>query len=361
MKTLRLPPIFSMILSIIISSISGQCLAQTTAPEFLVEAYPDTVLASKQGYHRQVVSAGSGVTNVPFYLIVPTLQRWTPGNTVRVAFNGGEKNLYEKIIMAASAWQKKAGINLVFSFTDPTGNYRSWSATDTVYSAEIRIAFDSGAMGGYWSHVGTDSVNQSIVGGAPNQASMNLDSFDKSLPGDWETTVIHEFGHALGFEHEHQNQSGGCDFRFDDDPGYVATKDAQGWYALDANGNRPGLYTYLGGYANNWPRDKVDRNLRDLPTSSAFLLGVFDKKSIMKYVFNAFMFKAGKQSPCYTESENLTVSAQDSVGAQLAYPKGSSAVAGLRNQKRTMLEQLRSSPLTGSELRIHLTSQLKNF
>jgi hypothetical protein len=52
--------------------------------------------------------------------------------------------------------------------------------------------------GGYWSHVGKDSIDSTLSGGGPGEASLNLDSFDKSLPSDWRGIVMHEFGHALG-------------------------------------------------------------------------------------------------------------------------------------------------------------------
>lgn len=128
---------------------------------------------------------------------------------------------------------------------------------------------------------------------------MNFDSFDDSLPAYWEGTVHHEFGHALGFEHEHQSPVTRCDFRFYDDKGYVKTKDSFGWYTKDKTDRYPGLYTYLGGKANYWSKSKVDFNLRKIPTTSAFLIGPFDKLSIMKYYYDAFMFKLGDKSPCF--------------------------------------------------------------
>jgi hypothetical protein len=354
------PELTAIILLAVIFS-SAWCpgsLAQAPTPHFLIEAYPSEVEASKQNYQRQISEAGAAVSNVPFYLIVPTLQRWEPGQVVRVAFNGGDPTLYEKIATAATTWLTKGGANLTFSFKNTSGSYRVWSASDSVYSAEVRIAFGAG---GYWSHVGTDSINRSLVGGSPGQASMNLESFNQTLPVDWEGIAIHEFGHALGFEHEHQNPAGGCDFRFDDDPGYIATKDAAGWYTTDANGRRPGLYTYLGGYKNFWPRPKVDQNLRALQVSSAFLTGAFDKDSVMKYFFNAFMFKAAAKSPCYTASENVTLSSQDILGVQKAYPKDNPGVAFLRTQKRATLEQLKASPGVGIDVLQHVTTQLQGL
>lgn len=311
---------------------------------FIVESYPDPVVASKDTYLRQLSAASANVTTIPFYVIVPRSQRWAPGQTIRVAFNGGSAELYAKIQDAASTWITTGKANLVLQFKDASGKYFTWSPADASYAAEIRVAFASGQVGGYWSHVGTDSINSALYGGASNQASLNLDSFDRALPSDWKAIVMHEFGHALGFQHEHQNPQGGCDFRFDDDPGYVPTKDAAGWYKNDAAGRRPGLYTYLGGYANFWPRPKVDFNLRALSNTSAYTIGAFDKNSIMKYFFDQSMFIKGKSSPCYTPTENLSLSPQDVAGVQEAYPSDASAAADTSASLRDVLQQLRDAP-----------------
>jgi len=338
------------------------CAAPSAAadgPQFIFEAYPSDVLASKQVYQQHLAASGAAVQNVPFYLIVPKLQRWVPGQTVRVAFNGGNQDLYQKISAVANRWITEGGVNLRFSFTDAAGKYRSWTVDDAVYAAEIRIAFYTDARGGNWSHVGTDSINANLVGGAPGQASMNLGGFDRQLPFGWEATALHEFGHALGFEHEHQSPAGGCDFRFDDDPGYVPTTDVQGWYTPDSAGRRPGLYTYLGGYANRWPREKVDANLKALTVSSAYLMGAFDKESIMKYQFPAFFFRAGEQSTCYTPIDNRKLSPGDVLGARSAYPTDVGLAAMQIAERRATLTQLRDAPHSSADLKTHAATQLK--
>jgi hypothetical protein len=78
---------------------------------------------------------------------------------------------------------------------------------------------------------------------------MNFGGFAVSLPQDWAATVLHEFGHALGLQHEHQHPVGGCDldFRWEDDPGYTPTFDGFGQFITDSNGKPPSVYTVLGG------------------------------------------------------------------------------------------------------------------
>ncbi|MGM4881652.1 hypothetical protein [Rhizobium sp. 62_C5_N11_2] len=324
--------------------------ADEIAPRpYRLESYPDAIAAALEVKEKQLSVAIQNVHAQPFYLIVPSLNRWEPGSIVKIAFNGGDDALLDQLAVEASEWTKPGRANLRLQFKDASGNYLRWTPADNSYVAEIRVAFQSGAQGGYWSHVGRNSIDRNLAGGNPGEASLNLDSFDKSLPPDWKAVSLHEFGHALGFQHEHQNPTGGCDFRFEDDPGYIPTKNAQGWFINDSNNRRPGLYTYLGGYANYWPKWKVDNNLRSIAVSSAYLVGTFDRISIMKYFFDASMFSAGENSPCYTKTENLVLSPQDAQGAAAAYPAAPSAIeAILSTQKKTLSEILSSSQVSGA-------------
>jgi hypothetical protein len=57
------------------------------------------------------------------------------------------------------------------------------------------LTFDS--QDGAWSYIGTDCRSIPL-----NEATMNLGFLDGG-------TAAHEFGHALGLAHEHQNPAGG--------------------------------------------------------------------------------------------------------------------------------------------------------
>lgn len=329
----------------------------------LPEKLPDHIQDSKDAYYDQVKIAGSGLSMMPHFLIVPTLQRWRPGSVVRVAFEEGPPELHARIAEAANRWVTIGGANITLSFKDNAGNFRKWSGSDTVYAAEIRIRFtpERAADAGYWSHVGRDSINRRIAGGGAGQASMQFDSFHHELPADWDTIVLHEFGHALGFEHEHQNPNGGCDFRFLDDVGYVPTRNVNGVYINDTAGRRPGLYTFLSGEPNNWDKPRTDANLGQLKTSSAFLAEAFDKYSIMKYFFDAGMFVNGANSACYTKRDsNLKLSPQDIAGVKLAYPNQAAQIAFANNLRTNTIGLLRSSTAATQELKGSLEIQLKS-
>src|SRR6185369_4693554 len=257
------------------------------ADGIMVDNLPESVVASMEVRDRWFTT--SSVFSDGESFLIDDLARWLPGQTLRVAFLEGDTALHRDIEDATKQITDICNIKLDFGFNLTTGKYRTWSTSDTAYSAEIRVSFD---QGGYFSLVGTDSISSNIgmpgqpVGGRPNQRSLNLGGFHIQRPSSWRGTTRHEFLHALAFQHEHQSPSGGCDseFRWEDDPGYQPTQNAQGVYIIDANGKRPGIYTYLAGAPNFWSIAKVDHNLRQVP-ATGMIVGTFDRESIMLYRF----------------------------------------------------------------------------
>lgn len=302
------------------SDVSIISLSALPNPPRMMEGYPDNIQANLETRDRFLRNLPPSPEGMHAEFVIRTIKKWSPGQTIKVAFMGGNPTLHKEIANAAAEWTKYGNIKLDFGLDQQSGKYREWSATDSEYKAEVRISFN---YGGYWSLVGNDSDNSSIV--SPSQPSMNFGGFDVSRPSDWMATVLHEFGHALGFEHEHQHPIGGCDldFRWDDDRGYVATFDSFGQYITDSQGRRPGIYTVLGGPPNRWSKSKVDYNLKQLTSSDshAFTIGPFDRDSIMKYYFEPWMFRDGEKSHCYSK-ENQVLSPQDQKGLAMSYPKG---------------------------------------
>ena len=112
--------------------------------------------------------------------VAPIGKTWMNGSTLRVRFIGGTSNEQAIAREQAGWWGQTA--NMKFEF-------------DNSPNADIRIAFDSND--GAWSYVGTDCRGIPL-----NQPTMNLGFLDGG-------TAAHEFGHAIGLAHEHQNPRGG--------------------------------------------------------------------------------------------------------------------------------------------------------
>ena len=229
-----------------------------------------------------------------------------------------------------------------------------WTTSDVAHAAEIRVSFD---QGGYFSLVGSDSSNPQIgglgqaVGGRANQRSLNLGGFDVARPASWAKTTRHEFLHALAFHHEHQSPVGGCDsqFRWDDDPGYLFTQDANGQYITDPNGKRPGIYTYLSGAPNHWSRAKVDHNLRQAPAGSVST-GPFDRESIMLYRFPA-LFYVSTPSPCAPLGTGENLSNGDITGLKHLYPDAQPEIQTIAARQSKLRETISKKANVQAEIK----------
>jgi len=112
--------------------------------------------------------------------IAPIAKKWMNGVQLHVRFMGGTAAQQEIVRRQAGWWTAVA--NLGFEF-------------DNASTAEIRISFDE--SDGAWSYIGTDCRGIPL-----NEATMNLGFLEGG-------TAAHEFGHAIGLAHEHQNPAGG--------------------------------------------------------------------------------------------------------------------------------------------------------
>jgi hypothetical protein len=304
----------------------------------ILESLPDDVVAAlevRDAWRKDLADSTAGLE-----FIVSDLDRWPVGSVVRVAFLDGDATLHSDIAAAAAPITDVMNLTLDFGLDPATGQYRRWAETDTVLQAEIRVSFD---MAGYWSLVGTDSTDVTIapagpIGGKPGQRSLNLGGFKTSKPQRWDGIVRHEFLHALAFQHEHQNMRGPCerDFRWENDAGYVPTTNASGVFVPDAQGRRPGIYTYLAGPPNKWSKAKVDHNLRTVEDPNVVASG-FDPASVMLYRFAPFFYKTNP-SPCAPTGDGVNLSDGDKRALGLLYPAGAEAVDALAAQSVQGLE-----------------------
>jgi len=175
--------------------------------------------------------------DLPSYAALVMAKKWPNGSTLRVRFLDGDPGVQAKVAQYAQEWSQYAKITFEFN-----------NAPD----AEIRISFrDRGS----WSTIGTDALDVPA-----SQATMNYGWLTPGTADDeYSRVVIHEFGHALGLIHEHQNPAGGIQW------------------------NKPVVYAYYEGPPNNWTAKQVDLNLFQTYDRTQTNYTETDPGSIMMY------------------------------------------------------------------------------
>jgi TPR repeat protein len=156
---------------------------------------------------------------------------------LRVGFMNGDVQLIERVVNAADEWTRHSGLRFIYN---PPGR------------TDIRIQF-RGTSGGGSSTVGraTERVDQA----APTMVlGLSVMSSERVL----RRLVLHEFGHALGLEHEHQNPAE--EIPWDHDAVYAHA--AREW---------------------GWSRSTAQHNILDRLQAERTQFTAFDPRSIMAY------------------------------------------------------------------------------
>ena len=216
----------------------------------------------------------SGRRGAPARAVFEFRKMWINGSNLRVRFIGGTASQRALAREQARWWTEHA--NLTFEF-------------GTAPDAEIRVAFDS--TDGAWSYIGTDcrSIPQ-------NQPTMNLGFQDGG-------TSAHEFGHAIGLGHEHQNPAGGIQW------------------------NEAAVIRDLSGPPNNWNEDQIRHNVLNKYSVDQIKGTSFDGDSIMLYFFPARWTLNGVATKA---NEVLSDLDESFIASTEAYPRIATAGVELR-------------------------------
>lgn len=203
-------------------------------------------------------------------------KKWLPGRTLRVRFLDGSPTMQSKVAKYAMEWCEHANIKFVF------GNFKR-------SNAHIRISFY--ADRGSWSALGTDALVRSWF--PVNEPTMNFGWLRDDTPdAEYSRVAIHEFGHALGAIHEHQNPAG-----------------------VPLQWNKEAVYAYFSGAPNFWDQDQIDFNILNKYSLDQLQGSAYDGDSIMLYGFPGSLFTSGVG----TKSNNV-LSATDKATIKKAYP-----------------------------------------
>lgn len=155
---------------------------------------------------------------------------WELGRELKVAFLDGSSAQHDLVRRFAPEWSRHGRIKFDFVHNS---------------TPDIRITFDE--TDGSWSFVGNDATTIH-----KSKPTMNFGWLDEAV-------VLHEFGHAIGMIHEHENPLGGIKW------------------------NREAVYRDLGGPPNNWDRKTVDNNMFSVYARNQVNATEVDKLSIMLY------------------------------------------------------------------------------
>ncbi len=191
-----------------------------------------------------------GVSNHPMKMALEAGKMWADGRLLKICFLDGSKIQKSRVIEHASQWLKYANIKFDFAAAKA--------------KSDIRISFVADT--GSWSYVGTDSL------GIPkNEPTMNFGWLkDDTDAKEYNRVVVHEFGHALGCIHEHQNPKGGIKW------------------------NEAAVYKYFAGAPNFWSKEETFSNVIQKYSLNQLNASTYDEKSIMLYAFPGELIVGGK-------------------------------------------------------------------
>lgn len=167
--------------------------------------------------------------------------KWQSGSTIVISFLDGDPSVHQRVMQTAQTWcaPMMANLNLYFTGIGDQG--------------DIRISF---SFPGSWSAIGTNCLNMTDR----SKPTMNFGWLSPQSTDDQvRRVVLHEFGHALGLVHEHQNPGGKILW------------------------NRKNVISDLSSPPNNWSKEVIEFNMFNAYEEDDTTFTRMDPKSIMMY------------------------------------------------------------------------------
>lgn len=241
------------------------------------------------------------------FYVAEVERRWPAGSTLRVVVinNTGDSKWANKIINVAKTWEKYA--NLILDIVDydaikvmPSPRKAEY---EDVYmtNGDIRVVVQSGDTFNCSSFIGTTCKLVARTG----QPSIQFQFGKKTIDDPWvQATILHEFGHALGFRHEHNN--GNATIEWNTKAVYADFKEEQGWDETKVNNNFFNFEKFTG--------EKFDQSAG------------YDKASIMTYAIKNTWVMNSKETTGWYAGWNTVLSDTDKRGALKLYPVTEGAI-----------------------------------
>jgi hypothetical protein len=215
----------------------------------------------------------AGINPDRLELILENNRKWVNGTTLKYYFF--DKSSDGRNVKLANGttqfrpWkttlEEKNVVRRAFDVWKNVGIGVKFQEVNSREEAEVRIGFER--QDGAWSHLGRDIID--VVPGK-NERTMNF-GWDLTRQPSEIDTAVHEIGHTLGFDHEHQNPFSGI--VWDDEA----------------------VYADLANPPNRWDRNKTFFNIIRKITPDSVKGSVWDPDSIMHYPFKAGLVKEPAQ------------------------------------------------------------------
>lgn len=222
--------------------------------------------------------------------ILSSQSKWVNGTVLHYCFyRGGHFSVPKKqadAVRAAFAKWKAIGVGLDFK------------EVDQLSEAEVRIGYST-ADGTSASAVGTDVLS------VPSNEPTTVYGWDLTTPYG-SGTALHEIGHVLGMEHEHQNPFAGIK-----------------WH-------EEAVYASLAGHPNFWDRQTTFHNILEKLTPQQVQGSAWDPDSIMEYEFDPGLIDEPEQYDIGGLKPPGTLSAADRQWVQKWYPPLQGALQSLQ-------------------------------